>query len=87
VLLLISGSPENPGDLYTTFADESGEYSITGLYPARYMLWAWLPGEFGTYLGPADLAKEKQKGATVVVQDRHHANVDLSLLNPEESPK
>src|SRR5262249_12621763 len=41
VLLLLSGSAADPGDLVVYSADEKGEFFLPGLGPDRYHLWAW----------------------------------------------
>jgi hypothetical protein len=41
VALLLSGTPEEPGDVLVDSTNESGEYAFFGLLPGPYMAWAW----------------------------------------------
>jgi hypothetical protein len=41
VAILISGSPQDPGDVLVYSADERGEFKFTGLAAGSYWLWAW----------------------------------------------
>jgi hypothetical protein len=41
VALLLSGTPEEPGDVLLGSTNVSGEYAFFGLLPGTYMAWAW----------------------------------------------
>ncbi len=87
MLLLLSGSASDPGDLFSDYADDRGEFLITGLAPGRYQLWAWHVDEFGSFAGPASLAGEEARATTVVLRDAETATVDVELLKPEGQRK
>jgi hypothetical protein len=80
VLLLLSGSAADPGDLVLYTADEKGAFSLYGLSAGSYRLWAWLDDEDGAFSGPASLAAEEAKATTVVLAAGQAAKVDLTSL-------
>lgn len=45
ILLLITGTAENPGDYLVQSADEDGKFSYSGLPPGKYSLWEWSEDE------------------------------------------
>jgi hypothetical protein len=53
-LLLLSGTPQEPGDALIGTLDAHGDAAIAQLAPGRYRLWTWMNDEDG-YIGP-DLA-------------------------------
>lgn len=53
-LLLVSGTPQEPGDALIGTLDADGEATIERLPPGRYRLWTWM-NDAGGYAGP-DLA-------------------------------
>jgi hypothetical protein len=87
VLLLLSGSAADPGDLVLYSADEDGKFLFYGLGPGRYRLWAWQDDENGSFLGPASLTAEEAKATTVVLTAGQAAKVDVTLLRPEEQTR
>ncbi len=44
-LILLSGTPDNPGDFFLESATEDGKFSYTGLPPGTYSMWAWTEDE------------------------------------------
>ena len=83
VLLLLSGSEADPGDLVTTFTDEQGEYVFQGLPFGRYELWAWTVSQDGSFVGPSKLAG----GTRAVVNNTEPVHLDLPLLKSEGAAK
>jgi len=83
VLLLLSGSPKQPDDLLTDFADELGESSFTGLAPGRYRLWAWHVDLFGSFVGPAKLEGTEGQSTVVELRKGQHVTIDVPLLTQE----
>lgn len=65
VVVLLSGTPDNPGDCYTGFSNPDGGFEVKDLAPGEYMVWAWPDDGTGMYVGPADL-KSVASRATVV---------------------
>ena len=72
-LLLLSGTPQEPGEVIAGTSDAKGHASIGVLPPGRYLLWAWLPGAHG-YLGP-DLADAAVKPVEAVVTSGQTASI------------
>jgi hypothetical protein len=77
-LLLLSGTPQEPGGVITGSSDAKAHVSIGVLPPGRYLLWAWLPGAHG-YLGP-DLADTALKPVEVVVTSGQTASVSIEAI-------
>jgi hypothetical protein len=87
VLLLLSGSAKNPGDLVTGFTDDEGDFSFPALPFGRYQLWAWSVDEFGSFVGPLNLADQEKHAITVDVGSDEPVKVELMLLKPEVDSK
>jgi uncharacterized protein (DUF2141 family) len=83
VLLLLSGSAKNPGDLVTGFTDDQGDFSFPALPFGRYQLWAWSVDEFASFVGPMNLADDEKHAITVSVNGEEPVTVELTLLKPE----
>jgi hypothetical protein len=77
-LLLVTGTPEVPGDAITGSLDAHGRASIPRMSPGRYLLWAWLPNAEG-YLGP-DLAGAAARAVEVVVNAGQPALVSVDPI-------
>jgi protocatechuate 3,4-dioxygenase beta subunit len=83
VLVLLSGSAADPGDMIVESADEKGEFLLNGLGPGRYNLWAWRNDEDGYFPGPASLASEEAKATAIVLAAGEAAKADVTLLGEE----
>ncbi|MGA2590909.1 MAG: carboxypeptidase regulatory-like domain-containing protein [Bryobacteraceae bacterium] len=86
VLLLLSGSAESPGDTFLTTSSDDGTFSIEGLAPGRYLLWAWSQEEPG-FAGPPNLAGVLSRAAVVVVTKGEHVAAVVPLLQPGGAPQ
>jgi hypothetical protein len=80
-LLMVNGTPEEPGDVITGNTDAHGHASIPLIPPGPYLLWAWIPNGDG-YLGP-DLAGATAQAVEVVVGAGQAASVSI---DPIRSP-
>ena len=87
VVLLLSGTPKDPGDLIEDYTNDQGEYTFTGLAPGRYLLWTWNVDEAGAYTGPASLAAVDQQATIVEVKEGEPVAIDVPLLNREGEGK
>ena len=85
VVLLVSGTPDDPGDLKEDFTDDEGEFTFTALSPGHYLVWAWAVEGPGAIAGPASLAAVEQKAAAVDVAAGDAVSVDVPLLPAEGS--
>jgi hypothetical protein len=81
VALLLSGTPEEPGDVLFGSTNVSGEYAFYGLLPGTYMAWAWTEederrGRIGS------LAEMRAQAQTVKLAAGHTAYIDLPAGRP-----
>jgi hypothetical protein len=83
VVLLVSGTPKDPGALREDFSDDEGEFSFAGLAPGRYLVWAWAVEGKGAMTGPASLAAVEQQATVVDVTPGPPVHVDVPLLTEE----
>jgi hypothetical protein len=83
MVLLVSGTPGDPGELREEFADDEGEFTFSGLAPGRYLAWAWAVEGQGAIAGPTSLAAVEQKATVVDVAAGDPVKVDVPLLAAE----
>jgi hypothetical protein len=76
LVILLSGSAQNPGDLFLMSTGEGSHFELVGLAPGRYLLWAW-PEDTD---GPASLAEVESQAAVVTVGADQKAQVAVNLL-------
>jgi hypothetical protein len=86
VLILISGSAKEPGNMLTDHTDDEGEFSLNGLAPGRYLLWAWREDAGGSSVGPASLGSVEGQATSVLVTKGEAVKIDVALLQ-QEKPK
>ncbi len=80
VVLLLSGTAKDPGELKEDFANDEGEFVFPGLTPGRYLVWAWAVDGTGAMAGPASLADVEPQATTVEVTAGDPVKVDVPLL-------
>lgn len=80
VVLLLSGTAKDPGELKEDFANDEGGYSFSGLTPGKYLVWAWAVQGKGAITGPASLAAVEQQATVVEVKAGDPVHVDVPLL-------
>jgi hypothetical protein len=78
-LLLLSGTPEDPGGVITGGSGPQGQSSIASLAPGRYLLWAWLPDSQG-YIGP-NLPDSAKDGIELTVAAGETTTVSISPVH------
>jgi protocatechuate 3,4-dioxygenase beta subunit len=83
MVLLLTGTAKDPGDLKQDFANDEGELSFSGLPPGRYLVWAWAVTGKGAMAGPASLAAVEQQATVVEVTAGDPVHVDVPLLATE----
>ena len=84
MVLLLNGTPKDPGELQEDFTNDEGELSFSGLTPGRYLLWAWAVEGTGAITGPASLAAVEPQATTVEVKEGEPVRIDVPLLKDEE---
>jgi hypothetical protein len=76
VVVLLSGSAQNPGDLFLLATGEGSDFELVGLAPGRYSVWAW-PDDGG---GPASLAEVESQAVVVTVGAGQKAQVAVNVI-------
>jgi hypothetical protein len=80
LLILLSGTPDDPGDLDLITADDDGRMLYNGLTPGKYTLWAWT--EVEEWNGAVDdLTALKDRQTTVEVAAGDKLKVRVPLLS------
>jgi len=78
-LILLTGTPEDPGDLFQDSADENGGISYFGLLPGKYLMWAWSDqDEWDGVLD--DLSQLAPQQTVVEVRPHQTSSIRLPLL-------
>ena len=83
MVMLLSGTAKEPGELKQDFTNDEGELSFTGLTPGRYLLWAWAVEGKGAIAGPASLAAVERQATIVEVKEGEPVATDVPLLKEE----
>jgi hypothetical protein len=83
VVLLVSGTASDPGELREVTADDEGGFLFSGLTPGRYLLWDWALDGKGAMVGPSSLAAVDQQATVVEVTAGEPVKVDVPLLAAE----
>ena len=81
VVILTSGTPQDPGDIREDFANDEGELALPDLTPGRYLVWAWTSDSSG----PSSLAAVESQATAVEVKGREPVTIDVPLLKSEGS--
>jgi hypothetical protein len=68
----------------TADTDQSGHFSIKGVAPGEYKIYAWEDIEDGAYQDPDFVKPHESDGQSVSVKERAHENVQLKAI-PAES--
>jgi hypothetical protein len=80
IVILISGTLEDPGDLDLGTAGDDGVMSYNGMTPGKYSLWAW--NEADEWNGDIeDLAALKTRQTVIKIEAGEKAKVQVPLLN------
>ena len=79
ILLLLTGTPDDPGDVAYEFAEADGSFEYLGLRPGQYSLWSW--DESDEWNGAIDDLSSMAKWRTVVtVKAGAKTTVDLPRM-------
>lgn len=55
IVVLLRGTPENPGDSWSGFTDPEGGFELSDIAAGSYVIWAWQDDDSGLSAGPPDL--------------------------------
>jgi hypothetical protein len=80
IVVLLRGTPENPGDTWSGFTDPEGGFELNDIAPGRYLVWAWRDDDSGLFAGPPGLASVARLATVVVVKDGDTAKSEISVL-------
>jgi hypothetical protein len=72
----------NPALYKTVTTTAAGRFSIRGIPPGSYELFAWPSVPTGAYQSPEFIAKDEQRGRQVLVNASSTTTVDLNLITP-----
>jgi protocatechuate 3,4-dioxygenase beta subunit len=70
-----------------TATDSSGHFSLKGISPGEYKLFAWEDVENGAYQDPEFLQPFENQGETVTIREGSRENRQLKLIPAESTPK
>jgi hypothetical protein len=87
IVVLLRGTPEDPGDSWTGFTDPEGGFELSDIAAGRYLIWAWLDDDSGRSAGPPDLASVAGFATIVEVQAGETAKAEIRVLNVKEKAK
>ena len=69
-------------DLYQTgTTDQNGRFTIRGVAPGSYQIYAWDSIDYGAYRDPDFLAVYTNQAKTVTVDEKGRVTQDLPLLH------
>lgn len=71
----------------TTATDTSGHFSLKGISPGEYKLFAWEDIEAGAYQDPEFLQPFENQGENVTIREGSRENRQLKLIPAESTPK
>jgi protocatechuate 3,4-dioxygenase beta subunit len=80
MVVLVSGTAQEPGTIKEDFANDEGEFLFSGLAPGHYSVWSWAVSGKGAMEGPESLGAVAQQATAVDVTAGEPAHVDVPLL-------
>jgi len=71
--------------LKSTTADENGRFSLTGVAPGSYRLYAWVEPLIGVLSDAEFLRRFQDQAVKVTVKEDDRPTIEVTLLRPEDS--
>jgi len=79
-LILLTGTPDEPGDLFLTSAEADGTFFYNGLKPGTYYLWAWNESDEWNGSVP-DLSEIKARKTAVEIKGVENVKIQVPLTS------
>jgi hypothetical protein len=70
----------------TTVTDTTGHFSITGVAPGEYKLFAWEQIEEGAYQDPEFLKPYENQGQAVTIREGSRETAQLKVISSADAP-
>jgi hypothetical protein len=70
----------------TTVTDTTGHFSITGVAPGEYKLFAWEQIEEGAYQDPEFLKPYENQGQAVAIREGSRETAQLKVISSADAP-
>ncbi len=86
--VVILADPPRAAQIYlnkSTFADQNGKFTFSGLAPGDYKLYSWEEYRQGTTQYPEQAAPFEQKAVKVSIKESASDTVELTVLKPEDA--
>lgn len=77
---------DRPELFQRTASDTSGRFSLKGISPGEYKLFAWEDVENGAYQDPEFLQPFENRGESVTIREGSHEDRQLKLIPAESTP-
>jgi hypothetical protein len=87
IVVLLRGTPENPGDSWSGFKDPEGGFELSDIAAGSYAIWAWQDDDSGLSVGPPDLASVARLATVVTVKEGDTAKSEIRILKLKEGSK
>ncbi len=85
VTLIPEESRRSVSWLYKTAStDQNGHFTMKGVRPGKYKIYAWEEIEMGAYQDPDYVKPHESAGQDVTVDDKGHETVQLTAIAAEE---
>lgn len=86
VVLIPAPEKRSLNRLYkTASADQAGNYSLKGIAPGEYKLFAWEQVDFGIYQDPDFLKPYESKGEAVTIKENSHESKQLKSIPADQT--
>jgi hypothetical protein len=70
----------------TAYSDQNGHFTIRGVRPGEYKIYAWEDIEDGAYQDPDFVKPHESAGESLSIKEGAHETVQLKLIPAEEGP-
>jgi hypothetical protein len=74
-----------PGFYKTAYTDQNGHFTLHGVRPGDYKIYAWEDAESDAYQDPDFVKPHESAGEALSIKERAHENVQLKLIPAEDS--